>query len=123
VNILIVEDSADNANTLAGWLRLEGHTVEVYGSAEQVFRRLTDGRPPADAAVVDVRLPGSDGTTVVRAMRVLSGWRDVPVVLTSGAVEVLPGDRPYGGPTVSLAKPFDPPALLAAIARAADMRG
>lgn len=121
MRILVVEDDKDNADTLAELLRAQGHTVWVYGDAQGIFRHLTDG-PLADAAVIDLKLPGSDGTTVARAMRVLAKWRYVPVVLTSGAVDELPGDSPFGGPTVSLPKPFDVAKLLSEIERASQMQ-
>jgi CheY-like chemotaxis protein len=122
VRLLILEDNEVNREGLAYLLRLEGHEVEAYGTAEDVFRRLSDGRPAADAAVIDLKLPGSDGTTVARVMRTVSAWRNVPVVLTSGAVEELPGDSPYGGPTVSLRKQFDLTDLFEAIDRASKMQ-
>jgi CheY-like chemotaxis protein len=121
MRILVVEDNKDNAETLAEWLRMAGHTVWVYGDAPGIFRHLTDG-PRADVAVIDLKLPGSDGTTVARAMRVLAPWRYVPVVLTSSAVDELPGDSPFGGPTVSLRKPFTVEELLSKIERASQMQ-
>jgi CheY-like chemotaxis protein len=122
MRILLVEDTASNALNISDFLRSEGHEVETFGSGEEAANRL-DG-PVTDAVILDVLLPGRyDGRQVARVMRTLGKWRNVPVVLMSGAPDELPGDRPYGGPTVSLAKPFDPPALLAAIQRAADMRG
>jgi CheY-like chemotaxis protein len=72
--------------------------------------------------VIDLRLPGSDGTTVLRVMRTLAKWKYVPVVLTSGAVDELPGDSLFGGPSVCLAKPFDIECLMDAIDQASKIK-
>jgi CheY-like chemotaxis protein len=122
VNILVVEDDKDNADTLSALLRMHGHRVDVYSTAEDVIDRLGDDDPAADAAVIDLRLPGSDGTTVLRVMRTLAKWKYVPVVLTSGAVDELPGDSLFGGPSVCLAKPFDIECLMDALDQASKIK-
>ncbi len=81
--ILIVDDNADAARTLAELLALDGHeTHVVYDGPASVEAAL---RLKPDAAIVDIGLPGFSGLEVARRLRqeptlaglllvALSGW-------------------------------------------------
>ncbi len=87
--ILVVDDNADAALTLAELLTLEGHETHVAHdgpSAVDAARRL---RP--DVAILDIGLPGFDGLEVARRLRADPALRDVLLVALSGWVH--PDDR------------------------------
>ena len=65
--ILIVDDEASICWAFRESLADEGHQVDVAASAEEGFE-IADGGP-LDAVVLDVRLPGMDGLTAMRAFR------------------------------------------------------
>jgi signal transduction histidine kinase len=87
--ILVVDDNADAALTLAELLTLEGHETHVAHdgpSAVDAARRL---RP--DIAILDIGLPGFDGLEVARRLRADPALKDIVLVALSGWVH--PDDR------------------------------
>src|SRR3954447_18732611 len=65
--VLVVDDHADSADTLAWLLRLWGHEAEARydgGSALESARA-----SPPDVLVLDVAMPGMDGLEVARSLR------------------------------------------------------
>ncbi len=65
--ILIADDNVDAADSLAEFLRLEGHEVHVaYDGTEALA---TFARVDPDAALLDVGMPHVSGLEVVRAIR------------------------------------------------------
>ena len=65
--ILIVDDEASICWAFRESLADLGHHVEVAASAEEGLR--IAGTSSLDAVVLDVRLPGMDGLTAMRAFR------------------------------------------------------
>jgi two-component system CheB/CheR fusion protein len=65
--VLVVDDNADAADTLAINLRLHGHTVWVAYDGSRALA-LAD-ELPLDVVILDVGLPGMDGYQVARALR------------------------------------------------------
>jgi CheY-like chemotaxis protein len=65
--ILVVDDNADAANSLAIILSLEGHQVECAYSAQDALARARSVRP--DVALLDIGLPGMDGYELARQWR------------------------------------------------------
>jgi len=81
--ILVVEDQADTAATLALLLRLHGHEVNVAldgTAALQTLQSLT-----ADVVFIDIGLPDIDGREVARRIRQSSGNGTMLVALTGYA--------------------------------------
>ena len=58
--ILVVEDDLDIAELIAHYLTGAGHTVERLTSGRDVLPRLR--REPADLVMLDLMLPGLDGS-------------------------------------------------------------
>ena len=71
MRILIVEDNADAAATMAMLLRLKGHAAETCGTAARALERVAELQP--DAAIVDLGLPDMSGAEFVRLARQLPG--------------------------------------------------
>lgn len=67
LDLLLVEDNEDVADTLTELLRGEGHRVEVAGTAERALEMLREcGR---DVVLCDIGLPGMDGIELARRVR------------------------------------------------------
>ena len=79
-HILIVEDNADNRESLQELLEEQGHLVEVAIDGEEGLERAISTNP--DVALVDVGLPRLDGYEVARRIREASGSRMFLVALT-----------------------------------------
>jgi len=79
-HILIVEDSADNRESLQELLEGLGHVVDVAIDGEEGVERAISTNP--DVALVDVGLPRLDGYEVARRIREVSGSRMFLVALT-----------------------------------------
>ena len=65
--VLVVDDNADAADSLAMILRLDGHAVEACYSAEAALDIAAAFRP--QAALLDIGLPGMDGYTLAARLR------------------------------------------------------
>jgi two-component system CheB/CheR fusion protein len=80
--VLIVEDSADSAETLARLLRISGHDVQVAGDGPNALRMAGTFVP--DVALVDIGLPGMDGYEVARQLRQVPGMAGTLLVAVTG---------------------------------------
>ncbi|MFT4174670.1 MAG: response regulator, partial [Rhodocyclaceae bacterium] len=102
--ILIVEDDAPIADTLAYALRSEGYAITHVTSGGEALAQVAEST--VDLAIVDVGLPDISGFELVRRLRARS---DLPVMfLTAHADEV---DRVLGfemGADDYVVKPFSP---------------
>lgn len=113
--ILVVEDYADQAETLTLVLKGAGYTVYTAMGGLQA-QALADLHP-IDAAVVDLRMAGMDGREFIGWLRGRTATAAIPIVLSTamppGAVKDL-----AALPNVKvLQKPYTPDELLAALER------
>ncbi|MET8907897.1 response regulator transcription factor [Micromonospora sp. NPDC004551] len=110
MRVLVVEDERRLAGLLTQGLREAGHTVDIrYTGPEGLLAAITG---PYDAIVLDVMLPGLDGTQVCRTLR--QHGNQVPVLMLTARGEV--PDRVAGldsGADDYLTKPFSFDELLA----------
>src|SRR5690606_10216379 len=109
--VLIVEDEAKTASTVALYLRHAGIDVEIaLDGASGLEKALTE---PFDLVILDVLLPGVDGREICRRVREISA---VPIVMvTARATEE---DRIEGldlGADDYVPKPFSPRELVARV--------
>ena len=117
--IMVVDDNVDAAKTLAMFLELDGHSVAVAHTAEDVLARLHAATLPAPQAfLLDIGLPGMDGYELARQLRAM------PVVATAVLIALTgygqPQDRERSsaaGFNHHLEKPVDPEALMALLNR------
>ncbi len=104
--ILIVEDEADLANTVAFNLEQEGFRPKIVGTGAQALEQIRGGVPP-DLVVLDLMLPDIAGTEVCRQLRQGAETRKVPVLMLTAKSD--PIDRVVGfevGADDYLTKPF-----------------
>lgn len=86
--IAVVEDNADNRLLVEAILGDRFHLVEYEDGPSAVDGLLRD---PPNLVLLDISLPGMDGTEVLRRVREVPALRDLPVVaLTAHAMA---GDR------------------------------
>jgi CheY-like chemotaxis protein len=85
-----------------------GHfDVMTVASGEELLARFAMARP--ELVVLDVLMPGMDGTEALARLRALPGGADVPVVFLSGRDEPAEVERLRSlGAVAVLPKPFDP---------------
>ena len=108
MRILIVEDDDAIAKPLADGLRREGFEVARVATGEKALEA-----PVPDLVLLDLRLPGMDGTEVCRRLRARS---DVPIIVVTAKGEEV--DRVVGlelGADDYIVKPFGFRELLARI--------
>jgi signal transduction histidine kinase/ActR/RegA family two-component response regulator/SAM-dependent methyltransferase len=82
LELLLVEDNLDVAETLAELLVAAGHHVELAASAEAALERLRQGRP--DVVLCDIGLPGMDGLALATRLRADPALQDLKLVAMTG---------------------------------------
>jgi len=123
LRVLIVEDEADSRDILAAVLREWGADVTTSASAPDALVVL-ESRPP-DVLVSDIGMPGMDGYELIRELRkrdAAHGGRVPAIALTAYADQDSRSQVFSAGFEEHMAKPADPQALLAAVARLAGRR-
>lgn len=119
MRILVVEDEAAMARSLARGLEAEGYTVELATDGEQGLERGLAGS--FDAVVLDLMLPKLSGYDVVSKLRA-AGMRVPVLMLTARQGEFDQTESLDSGADDYLSKPFSYPVLLARL-RALIRRG
>ncbi|MCK6525990.1 sigma-54 dependent transcriptional regulator [Myxococcota bacterium] len=115
--VLLVEDRESLRNLLGRALIAGRLEVVAVGDAEAAIARLRE--EPFAVVVSDVRLPGADGATVLRAARALPTPPEV-VLMTAYAEVPAAVSALRDGAYDYLAKPFEPEELLRVVRRAAE---
>jgi two-component system, NtrC family, response regulator HydG len=109
LNILVVDDDHDNANSLGELFEMEGHRVEVvYTGREAIFAYLKND---FDVAFVDVMMPGMNGVESFMEIRKLRPQANV-YMMSGYSVEELLKQALAQGALGLLHKPADPETLI-----------
>jgi two-component system CheB/CheR fusion protein len=114
VDVLVIDDNVDAAQTIAQALELAGHRVHVATDGRSGLEKARSLRP--DVIVCDIGLPDIDGYEIARTLRRDETLRAVRLVALSGYAQ--PDDRRQAsdaGFDVHLAKPSSIEALLASL--------
>jgi two-component system, NtrC family, sensor kinase len=82
-SILLIEDSITFREALRATLEAAAYRVLVAGTGEEGLRLAADLRP--NAVIVDGVLPGIDGATVIRRMRLDTALRRMPCLLLTAS--------------------------------------
>jgi two-component system, LuxR family, response regulator FixJ len=117
--VFVVDDHASVREALGEMLSVFGYAVKTYQSADAFLRALD--RPGTGCVVADVRMPGTDGISLVREL----ARRNValPVILISGHADVpMAVAAIKAGAEDFIEKPVDDTQLVAAINRALGRR-
>src|SRR5436190_15091014 len=114
--ILIIEDDPDIAESLTYNLKREGFHVVVAHSGEQGFRMAMDPQSTPSLIVLDLMLPGMNGSEVCERLRRKPETEKIPIIiLTAKASEA---DKIAGldlGADDYMTKPFSVKELIARI--------
>ena len=113
--VLVVEDEIDVANLVKHALERGGDaTVEVVTSGAGALEHVTRSAP--DLVVLDLNLPGLDGTEVCRLIRARPATSTLPIIMLTARTEE--SDRVLGldlGADDYITKPFSPRELAARV--------
>jgi CheY-like chemotaxis protein len=108
--IQIIDDDDAVVDMMAELLRVDGHQVVVATSAREGVELAFRERP--DLILMDLFMPGMDGSTAVRMLKAAGPTRDIPIVAFTSAAQA--SDVGYllaAGCVRALAKPVAPFAL------------
>ncbi len=118
--VLIVEDMPDELRLLARILLDAGARVLMAVEGFEALRLATFMRP--DVVVLDVQLPPPNGIAVCAELRARAGSCNIPVLLTSGSLDVQTRlDGFAAGARDFITKPFTAAELVARVALHADL--
>lgn len=111
---LLVEDDKNEAELLAGILRISGYEVETAPDGLVALEVIKHQRP--DFVLLDMNLPRCDGATTLAAIRSNPAWRDLRVFAVTGSSQRELGFAPGQiGVDRWFQKPLDPAVLLGAM--------
>ena len=105
-SVLIVEDNADQAETLKVFLSLKGHRLEIAASGPAAIELARRQRP--DVVLLDLGLPGFDGFEVARRLRQEHGQTMRIIAVSAYATESDRRQSMEAGCELHLVKPADP---------------
>lgn len=111
--LVVVEDDSDIRTQLADYLEGEGFRVVGLDGGASLDRHFASGVARPDLIVLDWMLPGEDGLSICRRLRMSGG---PPIVMLTAKDEDI--DRVLGlemGADDYVSKPFNPRVLLARI--------
>ena len=104
--VLLVEDDEDSRTSMKEVLEADGYAVDIATDGEHALRRLKASPPPA-LILLDMRMPGMDGETLVRTLKDDSGHLPIDIVILTALAP-----RTQGLYLPTLRKPIDLETLL-----------
>jgi DNA-binding NtrC family response regulator len=114
--ILVVDDEKNMREILQDLLTGQGYEVRLFAEGESLLAALSDSSPP-QLVILDLKLPGKDGLTVLREARALHP--ELPVLLISAYATVERAVEAVKlGALDFLVKPFDNDRLFQAVGKA-----
>ncbi len=117
--IHVVEDNQPMRDSLVELLEEAGYRTRAYATGEELLAHGTTLEP--GCVVSDMRMPGIDGLTLLRRLR--ADGCGLPLILITGHGDIpMAVNAMKAGAVDFLEKPFEPDALLGAIAMALRVR-
>jgi len=113
--IAVVDDEDSVRRSMQRLLRAAGYDVALYADGPQFLESLE--RQPLACAIVDGHMPGMHGREVLAALAEREPRIPAIVVTGQDSPEYRQSAAAYGA-SAFFSKPFDPEALLAAVAAA-----
>ena len=121
LTVLIVEDEQSASRLLSGIAAEVGLSARATGSgreAQQLCAQAADSGQPFSAVVLDLVLSELDGFQFAAAARAAAWGAKLPIIVVSGVYKKLPEEFAARiQPAAFFAKPFEPAALRAALAK------
>lgn len=84
-SILVVDDEPETLWLMIGILEEEGYRVRACDTGKLALASV--GAQPPELILLDLRMPGMDGTEVCRRLKESEGSREIPVMLISASTE------------------------------------
>jgi CheY-like chemotaxis protein len=109
VHVLIVDDYADNVNSLAMLLRFYGHEVDTALNGRSAISQARAHKP--DVVLLDITMPGMDGYEVARQLRAIYHDQITIIALTANGSDEDRRRSVEAGIDRHLIKPTDPDKL------------
>ena len=106
LTVLIVEDDPLMRWSVAETLTAEGEAIVEAPDGASAIQAIADATRPFDVALLDVRLPDSDGLTLLATIRRQSPSTGVVVMTAFGTPEIVDGAQALGARRV-VSKPFN----------------
>lgn len=117
----IVDDEASVRQSVARLLQSAGHNCRTFATAAEYLAAETI-EAPMRCIVLDVRMPGMDGTQLQQHLLTTANNYKTPIVFISACTDVsVAVGTMRNGAVNFLAKPFTPDALLAAVSEAQEL--
>ncbi|MFT3733783.1 MAG: response regulator [Rhodocyclaceae bacterium] len=114
--ILIVDDSFSMRQTLGIALKGAGYEVTEASDGREALGKLDGSK--FHLIISDVNMPNMDGLTFVKAAKELPAYRFTPIImLTTESDTAKVQEGKAAGVRAWVVKPFQPPALLDAVAK------
>jgi PAS domain S-box-containing protein len=116
VHILVVDDEPDARELVKRMLEMAGAQVSIAGSALEAIKHILASRP--DVLVCDIGMPGEDGYSLIRQLRLLEEDQQNPLPAVALTAYARSEDRTKSirsGFQDHLAKPVEPAELLAVV--------
>lgn len=85
MKVLVIEDDPTDLKLMGAVLKISGHSVSEKTSAEGALEAIVADNP--DVILLDLRLPGMDGLTLIRRLKANAGTRRIPVVAVTAYPE------------------------------------
>ena len=105
--ILIVDDSAVIRNSLCFLLESEGYAVQTAATGLEGLEKAQSQQ--FDTIIADINMPQMPGYEMIKKLRALEQYRDVPIIIITTEEEA--GDKRKGfeaGANLFLIKPTEP---------------
>ncbi|MEW6563532.1 MAG: response regulator [Pseudomonadota bacterium] len=114
--ILVVDDSASLRQVVSIALKGAGYEVIEACDGMDALNKLKGTR--VNLVISDVNMPNMDGITFVKEMKKLPEFKFTPVImLTTEGQESKKQEGQAAGAKAWVVKPFQPPQMLAAVAK------
>jgi two-component system chemotaxis response regulator CheY len=109
--VLTIDDSSSIRQMVFYTLNNAGYQVDEATNGQEGLNKAKQNR--YDLVLTDQNMPVMDGLTVIRNLRVLAEYKNVPILmLTTEAGEAMKSHGKAAGATGWLVKPFNPNKLL-----------
>jgi PAS domain S-box-containing protein len=125
VHVLIVEDDPDAREIAERSIVDAGGTATTVSNAMDALASLTSAAARPDAMISDIGLPGTDGYSLLDAVRGLPNQRGtIPAIAVTAYASAADAQKALQrGFAAHIPKPYTPSALAAAVREALDRRG
>lgn len=113
-HVLIVEDEQNIVESLSFLLRREGIAVTAVLDGAKAIQSISQHRP--DLLILDLMLPGVDGFHILREVRAMPEFKQLPVIVLTAKLQEHDRQRALDiGASAFMAKPFGNADIVSAV--------